>query len=123
MISINNGGLVKTFEAPFDKPILEGLFQCFHLYFLDLGFLLVYLNSATLLCKIIRYYCYLILKELFFLWFFSELVNLSRICILVAFQNYTYHSPSHLHLECSVNIILHTSSSCFLSIGSRFYLS
>ena len=30
---INNGGLVKAFKAPFDKPILGGLFQCFHLYF------------------------------------------------------------------------------------------
>ena len=33
MTSINNSGLVKTFEAPFDKPMLGGLFQCFHLYF------------------------------------------------------------------------------------------
>ena len=33
MTSINNGGLVKAFKAPFDKPILGGLFQCFHLYF------------------------------------------------------------------------------------------
>ena len=33
MTSINNDGLGKTFEAPFDKPILGGLFQCFHLYF------------------------------------------------------------------------------------------
>jgi len=30
---INNSGLVKAFKAPFDKPILGGLFQCFHLYF------------------------------------------------------------------------------------------
>ena len=33
MTCINNGGLVKTFEASFDKPMLGGLFQCFHLYF------------------------------------------------------------------------------------------
>ena len=33
MTSINNGGLVKTFEAPFDKPMLGWLFQYFHLYF------------------------------------------------------------------------------------------
>ena len=33
MTSINNGGLVKTFEVPFNKPMLGELFQCFHLYF------------------------------------------------------------------------------------------
>ena len=32
MTSINNGGLVKTFEVSFHKPVLERLFQCFHLY-------------------------------------------------------------------------------------------
>ena len=33
MTSINNGGLVKAFELSFDKPILGGLFQCFHWFF------------------------------------------------------------------------------------------
>ena len=37
MTNINNSGLVKTFEASFDKPMLGRLIQCFHLYFLDLS--------------------------------------------------------------------------------------
>ena len=53
MTTINNGGLVKTFKASFDKPVLGGLFQCFQVHFWDLGFLFAYLNSETLLCKII----------------------------------------------------------------------
>ena len=63
MTCINNDGLVKTFKISFDKHMLG-------VYFYDLGFLLVYLNLATLLCKIIKDKRYFEFERLFFLRFF-----------------------------------------------------